>query len=97
MGRIKTFNITFLATWGCACDFLKFFVVAKTLKLQKLFKFYYHISHDMWLIHAYGYRQHQSNLYEIAITLQPFVHSCPIGCNSRSKTIKQNTWKLGES
>ena len=57
------FNMTFLGTWGCASDFLemlpkiqngrqrstlKFFVGAKTLKLsQKLFKFYYHISHDM--------------------------------------------------
>ena len=57
------FNITCLATWGCAIDFFKdatkfqngrlrstskFFVGEKTQNLsQKLFKFYYHIAHDM--------------------------------------------------
>ena len=56
---LKLFNMTFLATWGCASDFLemlpkfkmaaRFFVSAKTLKLgsQNLFKFYDHIPHDM--------------------------------------------------
>ena len=52
--------MTFLATWGCASDATKiqngrqrstpnFFVGAKTLKpkSQKLFKYYYHFSHDM--------------------------------------------------
>ena len=59
----SNFNITFLATWGCASDFLKMlpnfkmtargqlqnFCGRKNSKTrsQKLFKFYYHIPHDM--------------------------------------------------
>ena len=56
-------NITFLAAWGCASDFVKmlakfkmaargylhFFCERKNSKTksQKLFKFYYHIPHEM--------------------------------------------------
>ena len=45
------FTITFLTIWRYAGDFFKLllkFEIAATDKLsQKLFKFYYHITHDM--------------------------------------------------
>ena len=50
----SNFNNIFLATWGCASDFLKMLpkfkmaaMGAKTPKLRKLFKFYYHIPNDI--------------------------------------------------